>query len=143
MNTLIIYLRYLFEYLKFGDFISVIASFRYVVSRKSHKSDRIIRTSIGTFFCRKNTNDFQFANYAYEWNVKKYILDHHHDYSVFIDGGACIGEYCIMLANNGMRCYAFEPVKENYAVLTKNLELNNLTSEIKTFPLDWGIKMSW
>jgi len=140
MNKLIIYLRYLYEYLKFGDIISIFASFRYVVSRKSHKSDRIIRTSIGTFFCRKNTNDFQFANYAYEWNVKKYILDQHSEYSVFIDGGACIGEYCIMLANNGMRCYAFEPVKENYAVLTKNLELNNLMSEIKTFPFGLGDK---
>ena len=140
MNKLIIYLRYLYEYLKFGDFISIVASVRYVFSRKSHKSDRIIRTSIGTFFCRKNTNDFQFANYAYEWNVKKYILDHHHEYSVFIDGGACLGEYCIMLSKKNIRCFAFEPVQNTFDVLTKNLELNKLSSTIKAFPYGLGDK---
>lgn len=95
---------------------------------------------MGTFFCRKNTNDFQFASLAYEWNVKKYILDHRNEYSVFIDGGACIGEYCILLANKGIRCYAFEPVQENYAVLTKNLELNNLMAKINSFPFGLGDK---
>jgi FkbM family methyltransferase len=140
MNKLITYLRYLYEYLKFGDFISVVASARYVFSRKSHKSDRIISTSMGTFFCRKNTNDFQFANLAYEWNVKKYILDHRTEFSVFIDGGACTGEYCILLSKMKIRCFAFEPVKENFDVLTKNLELNKLSSQIKSLPFGLGDK---
>lgn len=140
MSKLIIYLRYLYEYLKFGDFISILASFRYVLSHKSQKSDRIITSSMGTFFCRKNTNDFQFANFAYEWNVKKYILDHCTEYSVFIDGGACTGEYCIMLANKDIRCFAFEPVPDTFIVLIKNLELNNLSSKIKPFPFGLGDK---
>lgn len=140
MKKLFIYMRYLYEYLKFGDFASIVASVRYVVNRTSHKSDRIIRTSVGTFFCRKNTNDFQFANYAYEWSVKKYILDHSHEYSVFIDGGACVGEYCILLSSKDIRCFAFEPVTDTFDVLTKNLELNNLSSMIKTFPFGLGDK---
>lgn len=140
MNKLIVYLRYLYQYLKFGDLISIAASFRYVVSHKSHKSDRVIRTSIGTFFCRKNTNDFQYANYAYEWTVKKFILEHYNDYNVFIDGGACVGEYSIMLANKNLKCFAFEPVTQTFEVLTKNLELNQLTSKIKAFPFGLGVK---
>ncbi len=140
MNKLIIYLRYFYEYLKFGDFISIGVSFRYIVSGKSHKSDRIIRTSMGTFFCRKNTNDFQFANFAYEWNVKKYILDHYKEYTVFIDGGACTGDYCIMLANKDIRCFAFEPVPNTFDVLTKNIELNKLSVKIKAFPFGLGDK---
>jgi FkbM family methyltransferase len=138
MKKLSIYMLYLFEYLKFGDIISVIASVKYVVNRTSHKNDRIIRTSVGTFFCRKNTNDFQFANYAYEWSVKKYILEHKEEYSVFIDGGACVGEYCILLADQNIRCMAFEPVKSTFDVLAKNLELNKLSTKVKAFPYGLG-----
>ena len=140
MKKLSIYLRYLLEYLKFGDFISVAASVKYVVNHTSHRNDRIIKTTVGTFFCRKNTNDFQFANYAYEWSVKKYVLDHRQEYSVFIDGGACVGEYCILLSNQNIRCFAFEPVKDTFDVLTKNLELNNLSSVVKAFPFGLGEK---
>jgi FkbM family methyltransferase len=140
MRKLIIYLRYVFEYLKFGDITSVIASFKYVLYRTSHKNDRIIKTSIGTFFCRKNTNDFQFANYAYEWSVKKFILDHHQEYNVYIDGGACIGEYSILLAGKNIRCIAFEPVKSTFDCMVKNMELNGLTSKIQCFPLGLGDK---
>jgi len=140
MRKLITYLRYVFEYLKFGDITSVIASFKYVLNRTSHKNDRIIKTSVGTFFCRKNTNDFQFANLAYEWSVKKFVLDRCHEYSVFLDGGACVGEYSIMLANKGLRCFAFEPVPNTFDVLTKNLVLNNLSEKIKSFPFGLGNK---
>jgi len=140
MKKLFIYLRYLFEYLKFGDIVSVIASVKYVLNRTSHKNDRIIRTSVGTFFCRKNTNDFQFANYAYERVVKKYVLDHRDEFSVFIDGGACIGEYCILLSNDNIRCFAFEPIQGTFEVLMKNLELNNLSTQVKAFPYGLGDK---
>lgn len=133
-------MSYLLEYLKFGDLVSVVASVKYVINGTSHKKDRIIKTSVGTFFCRKNTNDFQFANYTYEWSVKKYILDNQHNYSVFIDGGACVGEYCILVSNKHIRCFAFEPVPDTFDVLIKNIKLNNLSSKIKPFPFGLGDK---
>lgn len=140
MKKAIIYLRYFYEYLKFGDIVSIVASIRYIINRTSHKQDRIIRTSVGTFFCRKNTNDFQFANLAYEWSVKRFILEHQHEFSVFIDGGACVGEYCILLAGKDIRCLAFEPVKKTFDVLKKNLELNSLISGIEAYPYGLGDK---
>jgi FkbM family methyltransferase len=132
------YYCYLFEYLKHGDFISIFAAIKYLFLKKSHSKDRIIQTSVGKFFCRKNTNDFQFANYHYEWGVKKYILDHISEYSVFIDGGACIGEYCVLLSGHEVRCIAFEPVKSNFDTLCKNLALNNLNETVMAFPFGLG-----
>ena len=138
MKKLKIYLRYFFEYLKHGDILSIIASIRYLVNKTSHKKDRIIQTSIGKFFCRKNTNDFQFANFGYEWGVKKFLLDHSKAYTVFIDGGACVGDYSILLSRFGLRCIAFEPIENNFKVLTKNLELNHLAGKITAFQCGLG-----
>ncbi len=140
MRKLVVYFRYFSEYFKHCDFVSIISSVRYLINRTSHKSNRIINTTVGTFFCRKNTNDFQFANYAYEWNVKKFFLDHLADYTVFIDGGSCIGDYSILLSKHGIRCFAFEPVPDTFSVLYKNLELNNLQSVIHAFPYGLGVE---
>ena len=129
LNT---YFWYLYEYMKHGDFLSVYASVNYLIFKKSHKKDRIIQTSVGKFFCRKNTNDFQFANFRYEWGVKNFILNHINEYSVFIDSGSCIGEYSILLSKYNIRCIAFEPLAKNYEVLVKNLQLNNLTDKVMT-----------
>jgi FkbM family methyltransferase len=136
------YLRYFFEYARFGDIGSIIASVKYLVNKTSHRRDREIRTSLGTFFCRKNTNDFQFANLIYEWGVKKYLLDHINEYSIFIDGGACVGDYSILLSRFGIRCIAFEPVKSNFDVLMKNLELNSLDSKVEAFQYGLGDRNS-
>ncbi|MEI6048257.1 MAG: FkbM family methyltransferase [Bacteroidota bacterium] len=138
MNKLLTYSRYFFDYMKHGDLGSVIASVKYKINKTSHNKDRIIRTSVGMFFCRKNTNDFQFANYYYEWGVKKFVLDHIKEYDVFIDAGACVGNYSILLSNKDIRCIAFEPVKNNYEVLVKNLELNHLTDKVDAFPFGLG-----
>lgn len=133
MKKILTYIRYIYDYLKHGDFASVIASVKYVLNKSSHSSDRIIRTSAGTFFCRKNTNDFQFANYYYEWGVKKFLLDRRKNFNVFIDGGACTGEYSILLSGFGIRCFAFEPIQDTYIVLEKNIELNNIAGKVKSF----------
>ena len=138
MNKSLTYSRYLWDYLKHGEFVAIIASLKYLSSKHSHNSDHILQTSVGTFFCRKNTNDFQFANYYYEWSVKKYLLNHKNEFSVFIDGGSGIGDYSILLSRYGLRCIAFEPVENNFDVLLKNLELNNLKSMIQAFPVGLG-----
>lgn len=138
MKKIITYLRYLSEYLRYGDFTSVISAIKYVKSRTSHSSDRIIKTSVGTFYCRKNTNDFQFANYYYEWGVKKFILKHIKEYNVFIDGGSCIGAYSILLSKCDFRCIAFEPIADNYDALLKNLELNKLSDKVVAYQIGLG-----
>jgi FkbM family methyltransferase len=132
------YLIYFGEYLKNGDFGSILASVRYLLHKGSHPGDRIIRSSIGHFYCRKNTNDFQFANFRYEWGVKKFLLDNREKFNVFIDGGACIGEYCVLISKFGVRCIAFEPVIVNYDVLRKNIELNMWANKVQTFPFGLG-----
>jgi FkbM family methyltransferase len=138
MKKLKTYFRYCFEYLKHGDFLSIIASLKYLLNKTSHKNDRIIQSSIGTFYCRKNTNDFQFANFAYEWSAKKFLIDQCKNYTVFIDGGACVGDYSILFTKFGLRCIAFEPIEDNFKILLKNLELNQLTQKITAFPLGLG-----
>jgi len=105
----------------------------YVLFRKSHKKNRIITTSIGKFYCRAHTNDFQFANYYYEWGVKRFIIRQLPNYDVFMDIGACIGEYSLLASNSGLRCLAFEPVESNYEVLKQNIELNHKTDLISAF----------
>jgi FkbM family methyltransferase len=138
LNKIVTYTRYLFDYLKHGDIGSIIASVKYIINKTSHSNDRIIQTSIGTFYCRKNTNDFQFANYYYEWGVKKFILDHKNEFSVFIDAGACVGDYCVLLAKLNKRCFAFELVADNAKTLAKNVRLNNLQDKVQIFPYGLG-----
>ncbi|HCY41837.1 MAG TPA: hypothetical protein DHV48_10855 [Prolixibacteraceae bacterium] len=138
MGKLTTYFWYLFEYLKLGDIQSVLNAISYLLFKKSHRNDRILKTSTGLFFCRKQTNDFQFANFRYEWNVKQFIIGRISDYNVFIDGGACTGEYSIWLAQNGYHCFAFEPVSSNFEVLRKNIELNGLSGKITAFQIGLG-----
>lgn len=138
LNKIFTYSRYLYDYMKHGEWKSVIYSIKYVINKSSHSNDRVIQSSIGTFFCRKNTNDFQFANYYYEWGVKRFILNRKNEFTVFIDIGACVGDYSILLAKLGKRCFAFELVSDNIKTLKKNLELNHLKNKVKLFPYGLG-----
>lgn len=47
---------------------------------------------------------------------------------ILFDVGANVGMYTIWAAKKGVKVYAFEPEAENYALLCKNLALNNLDS---------------
>ena len=60
------------------------------------------------------------------------------DYSVFIDGGSCTGEYGVWLSQQNIRCIAFEPVQNNYLIILKNLELNGLSDKVKVLPMGLG-----
>lgn len=132
------YFWYLYEYMKHGDVQSVYHSVKYLLTKKSHSRDRIVQSSVGKFFCRKQTNDFQFANFRYEWGVKKFVLDHFHKFSVFIDAGSCIGIYAILAAKHQLKTIAFEPIETNYETLIKNLQLNNMADQVKAFKVGLG-----
>lgn len=57
---------------------------------------------------------------------------------VYYDLGACEGRYSIYAAIKGLKVIAFEPNKDNYTVLSKNIELNDLTNKIKVFNVGVG-----
>jgi FkbM family methyltransferase len=93
---------------------------------------------MGKFMIRRGTNDFQFINNAYERKVKQYIQKHIGSFDVFIDVGACIGEYCVWLAKQGKRCIAIEPV--NFKAVETNIALNNMQSQVQLFKCGLGSK---
>ncbi len=90
------------------------------------------------FLVRKGTLDFQFANYAYEWEVKKFVYDHYKDCNVFFDIGSNIGTYAILFAKEGIKTFAFEPVKDNYDAIRVNLILNKLEDVVTVYPVALG-----
>lgn len=134
MKKVITYLYYFWEFLRFGDFISMISAVKYLLAKNSHSQDRIVRSGIGRFYCRKNTNDFLFANFAYEKSVKRFIFKNLKKFDIFFDAGACIGDYSILMAKSGLKCFAFEPVSDSYRVLSRNIQLNDAGALIQSFP---------
>jgi FkbM family methyltransferase len=138
MNKIIIFFRYFKDFIKHHEFIFVFTSIKYQLFKKTSQHNRLYRSSLGLFISRKNSIDFQFANYAYEWNVKKFILDNYKEYTTFIDIGSHIGTYCFLLAPKGLRCFAFEPTKENFRALHINILLNKLENQITAFNIGLG-----
>ncbi len=135
-----VYLKYLLEYLKYGDYTSVIDSLNYTVLRKFPKHNRYTTSKLGRFYLRGSSNDFQFINWTYERSVREFIHSQQRQcgYSTFIDIGACIGEYCVWLATQGIRCIAFEPVQKNFMALQENISLNRVEDQVKIFNYGLG-----
>jgi|688.fasta_scaffold184636_2 FkbM family methyltransferase len=139
-NRLEVYTLYFLEYLKFGEFGSLIQAFVYMFTRKSYTKGGIVRTSMGKFDTRPHTLDFQYINYAYEIGIKRFIEKE--NFHVFMDIGACLGEYCIWLGAKGKRCLAFEPVKGSYEMIDRNIEINGLRGNVKAHNYGLGSKHS-
>lgn len=131
LNKYFIYADYFWQYIKHGDLKSLGASLKYVINNKLPKDEYETKSGMGKFLIRKNSTDFQFINYAYERSIKKYLQKNIDSFDVFIDVGACIGEYCIWLAQAGKKCIAVEPV--NFSALQKNITLNKLDHKIQAF----------
>ena len=73
----------------------------------------------------------------YEKENLKIIINSIRNDSVFVDVGAHIGYYSNIIGRkllNG-RVICFEPSKENYSRLVKNIKLNDLQDIVKAFPL--------
>lgn len=133
MHKITTFIRYLKDFLQYGQIRLVIASLVYLSTGKSFIETRIYRGKLGFFLHRKGTLDFQFGNYAYEWNVKKHMLKHLHLYDTFIDVGSNIGTYTIMMAGKGLKTFSFEPVYSNHKALTINILLNNFEKTAVTY----------
>ncbi len=133
MHKISTFLRYFIDFLQFGQVRLVLASIFYIITKKSFIETRIFRGKLGYFLHRKGSLDFQFGNYAYEWNVKKVMLKHYKSYNVFLDIGSNIGTYAIMLGQKGLKVFAFEPIYNNHKALTINILLNNLEDHVTAF----------
>lgn len=130
------YFRYFYEFLKYGDFKSLKASYHYLLRNVPPSKPWQATSRLGTFQIRKGTNDFLFINYTYEKKVRDYLERESQNISCFIDIGACIGEFCVWLARKGVRCIAFEPV--NFEAAKKNFELNHVQDMVKLYPYGLG-----
>lgn len=140
LNRIRVYSLYFFEYLRNGAWGSAINAVLYMLTRKSFARGGKIRSSMGRFETRRGTLDFQYINYAYEIDLKHFIEQS--EFDVFFDIGACLGEYCIWLAGKGHRCFAFEPVKESYDMICRNISLNGMENRITAFNYGLGSKHS-
>lgn len=138
MNQIIKYINYFNSYFSNGDFQSIIDSINYLIFKKGARNNRIASSYLGRMKIRKSTNDFLYINYYYEWSVKSYISSIYHNYNVFLDMGAGIGDYSIFLAKKGLQCIAFEPVKDNYTSLLENIKINQLEKSIQAIQTGLG-----
>ena len=135
------YLKYTIESLKTGGFKLFFISLKYFLLKKTpNKNIKINNSEMGMYLCRKKTTDFMYSFFSYEYKIKTYIKSSIKEFDVFIDIGACIGDYSIWLSKNKLKCFAFEPNKDNYDCLTNNIKLNHLEKSIKTFNYGLGSK---
>jgi FkbM family methyltransferase len=140
MNKVFKYFNYTKSYLKYSDFRSILDSVNFVLFNKGAARDRIIDSYLGKVKVRKGTNDFQFMNYYYEWSVKSFLLNNCHRYDYFIDIGAGIGDYSLLMAQKGLKVIAFEPVESSFEIFEENIRLNGLGDEIKAYNYAVGEK---
>ncbi|MFZ4462327.1 MAG: FkbM family methyltransferase [Bacteroidales bacterium] len=135
MRKLFTFVRYFKDFIGYGQYKLVFGSIIYLFLKKSVLNTRICRGKLGYYLHRKGTLDFQFGNYAYEWAVKQFILKNYKDYSVFIDVGANMGTYTLLMQAYGLKTISFEPSQRNYKALLINLMLNNFDKNAVTYNL--------
>ena len=138
MGKLTTFYRYGLDFIRNGEFHYFVSSIKFMLTGKPTRKSGLYKSNLGTFYVRKGTLDFQFANYAYEWNVKKFVYNYIKDYNKFVDIGANIGTYTILFCKAGLQGCAFEPVSSNFEALKKNVELNNFTEKVKLYKMGLG-----
>ncbi len=131
--------RYLFEGMRNLDSQLLGASIDYSLRKTLPSNGRIIQNHrMGKFYCRANTTDFMYSYFAYEYHVKKFILKHSANGDIFFDIGACIGDYSVWMTKNNRKAFAFEPSPQNFSLLKRNVELNQMINEIEVFNYGLG-----
>lgn len=57
---------------------------------------------------------------------------------IVYDLGSCIGDFAILATYRGAKVYAFEPDKNNFDILIKNIEINGMQDRIKAYNMAVG-----
>jgi len=126
-------LRFLTAYLK----IPVLPHFFKMLSRPF--LDVIIKNADGTFYCRKMKDDATMASEAYELPLQSYFDSFKE--GVFVDIGANIGKYTIKIGRRSGtkgKVVSIEPEPGSFAILTKNIELNELKNVVPINVACWN-----
>ncbi len=77
------------------------------------------------FLTRKRSIDFWVTWKKWEEDITRWLLRKKRK-GIFIDIGAHIGRYSILLAKNGWSVYSFEPLIQNFKILRFNARMNNV-----------------
>jgi len=104
---------------------------------KSYIVQRKVKRVVYELDLYKPTERSIYFEGVYERKNLKLVMNSVKKDSVFIDVGAHVGFYSIMVGKNivnGGAIISFEPSADNYSRLIKNIKLNNLTDRIKAFP---------
>lgn len=139
-NRIEVYSLYFFEYLKFGELRSLANAFLYMTSGRSYAKAAVVSSGMGRFETRPGSLDFQYVNYAYELDIKRFV--ERETFDIFLDIGACLGEYSVWLGKKGKRCIAFEPVSHSYKMIVRNIELNGVEKNVAACNYGLGSKHS-
>ncbi len=126
------YIRYFGHSALRLDFNWMINGVVYILAGRPPKRDMYVNQGMGKIYCRAHTTDFMYANRGYEYKIKRLISNSLSCFDLFIEVGACVGEYSVWMAKNGKSCIAIEPVEDNFKSLTKNLALNGLEERVTT-----------
>ncbi len=125
------YINYFKEIISEGNLPLLIHSMNYFLFKKVPSTQLTVHNeAMGDYICRSNTTDFMYTLYSYEHKVKDLIKRHAAKFNTYLDIGACIGDYSIWLAKQGLECYTFEPNHENLKTLKENVKLNHLEEQI-------------
>lgn len=114
------------------DFSWMLNGVIYIGTGRAPTEEMYINQGMGKIYCRAHTTDFMYASRGYEYKIKRLLRSSMSQFNLFIDVGACIGEYSVWLASQGKTCIAVEPVKDNFLSLNKNLVLNGLEDRVIT-----------
>jgi len=87
----------------------------------------VIFTPQGKFFCR-NFDDFWVISPNYEKEFLPYFECEKN--RVFIDVGAHIGKYTVLMAKKAEKVISIEPYSENFKILEYNVKINDLKNVI-------------
>lgn len=102
--------------------------------------DCIVKTSYGRFYCRRREGDFAIVEPNHEKGIQNIFLQHK-KINVFVDVGAHIGKYSIMMAslNKKAKIIAIEPDPRNFKALNYNVKINHLKN-VKALPFAAGLR---
>lgn len=94
----------------------------------------------GSLNCRAQTTDFIYSFSTNGHRMKKQVSNMLPEYDYFFDVGACMGDFSIWMAQQGIKTFTFEPLLENYKHLLKNIKENHLEDRIESFNCGLGYK---
>lgn len=135
IRRIFIFLRFFVDNIQNSEYYLIFISIKYLLLKRTHSKDLIIKTNIGRFEIRAESTDFITVNSAYEYWVMKALKNELTACDLFLDIGANVGTYSIYTAKNKIKTIAFEPIKANFDSLIKNIELNELNSHVDAFNL--------